>query len=203
MKKKQLEIRLQQIPAPDVPKPELEQYTTPATIVADILYTAYQFGDITNKSVVDLGCGTGIFAIGAALMGAQTVTGIDIDPELIRKAKHSAQEQKVQISFLTQNITDVKLQCDTVLMNPPFGAQKSNLHADRRFIEKACRISTIIYSLHLNTTIPFIQQLLKALHAEITWMNSYSFPIKWSFAFHTKERKTYPVTAIRIETKKL
>ena len=69
MKQRQLEIILQQIPKPTKPIAHLEQYMTPATIAADVLFIAYTWGDIHEKIVVDLGCGTGVFAVGAYLMG--------------------------------------------------------------------------------------------------------------------------------------
>jgi putative methylase len=57
MKKKELEILLQKVPSPINPQPTLEQYTTPASIAADIIFIAHQFGDIYEKTVLDLGCG--------------------------------------------------------------------------------------------------------------------------------------------------
>ena len=69
MKQKELEMLLQKIPEFNSPKPNLEQYLTPAPIAADLLFTAAQYGDIENKIVVDLGCGTGIFSFGAYLCG--------------------------------------------------------------------------------------------------------------------------------------
>ncbi len=125
MKQRQLEILLQQIPKPTKPIPHLEQYMTPAPIAADIIFTAYQWGDIENKTVVDLGCGTGIFSVGAYLMGAKKVIGFDIDKNIIATAKKYAKTNDLPIEFHTKDITAVDTSCDTVLMNPPFGAQKA------------------------------------------------------------------------------
>ena len=61
MKQKGLEIILQKVPTYERPNPLIEQYMTPANIAANIIFTAFQFGDIQDKKVVDLGCGTGIF----------------------------------------------------------------------------------------------------------------------------------------------
>ena len=200
MKQKQLEIILQQIPKPAKPIPYLEQYTTPATIAADVIFTAYHWGDIQNKIVVDLGCGTGIFATGAHLMGAQKVTGYDIDPNVITLAKQYVTKNKYPIEFHTQDITSIQTSCDTVLMNPPFGAQKANLRADRKFIEKGFEIASVLYSFHLKKTIPFMEKMITALRGEITVQKDYEFPIKWIFDFHYKEVVSYKVTLLRITT---
>ena len=86
-KKKHLEMILEKVPNHPNPKVGLEQYSTPATIAADLLWNAYGLGDIDNMSVLDLGCGTGIFAIASSLMGASYSLGVDIDDESIALAK--------------------------------------------------------------------------------------------------------------------
>ena len=98
MKKKELEIILQKVPSFERPIPYLEQYLTPAGIVADIVFNACQFNDIENKIVVDLGCGTGIFSFGAKFVNAKEVIGIDIDENSIKIAKRYAKEinQKIK-----------------------------------------------------------------------------------------------------------
>jgi putative methylase len=200
MKQKQLEILLQQVPQPQTPIPQLEQYTTTAPIAADIIFSAYLCGDIENKIIVDLGCGTGIFAVGAAWMGAKKVFGIDIDNNIIKIAKKYAKTNALAIQYKIQDIATVDTPCDTVLMNPPFGAQKSNENADRRFIEKAFEISNVIYSLHLKKTLPFLKKMITSMKGAITYQKEYLFPIKRMFEFHEKEVTTYEVTLLRIVT---
>ena len=199
MKKKELEILLQKVPLPNKPVPHLEQYTTPADIAADILFTAHLFGDIENKIIIDLGCGTGIFSVGAILTGAKKVIGIDVDKDIIKIAKEYAEKNNLKIEFRVQDVKDVDIKCDTILMNPPFGAQKSNQRADRKFIEKGFQTARIIYSLHLKKTIPFIEKLIASLDGDITYQKEYGFPIKWMFNFHKKEVANYDVTLLRIE----
>ena len=72
-KKRQLEMALQDIPPHQSPKIDLEQYSTPSIIAADVLWNAHSIGDIDGMKVVDLGCGTGIFTIGSSMMGAGEV----------------------------------------------------------------------------------------------------------------------------------
>ena len=200
MKQRQLEIILQQIPKPTTPLPHLEQYMTPAPIAADVIFTAYHWGDIHDKVVVDLGCGTGIFAVGAYLMGAKKVSGFDVDPNVISSAREYTTKSNYPIEFNIQDITTIQTACDTVLMNPPFGAQKANLKADRKFIEKGFDIASVLYSFHLKKTIPFFEKMVTALHGEITFQKDYEFPIKWMFDFHYKQVVTYKVTLLRIAT---
>ena len=85
-RKKHLEMRLQNIPAHPKPKVGLEQYTTPSVIASDLIWNAFSLGDIEDKNILDLGCGTGVFAIGSALMGANSSIGVDIDEDSIELA---------------------------------------------------------------------------------------------------------------------
>jgi len=86
-------------------------------------------------------------------------------------------------------------------MNPPFGAQKSNIYADRSFIEKAFEKANVIYSLHLTKTVPFIEKMVSSLKGNIDFTKNYKFPIKYSQSFHTKKVVFYEVALLRILTK--
>jgi ribosomal protein L11 methyltransferase len=43
--------------------------------------------EVAGKSVLDYGCGSGILAVAAALLGAQPVLGTDIDPQAVEAAQ--------------------------------------------------------------------------------------------------------------------
>jgi len=202
MKKKQLEMILQKVPSYKKPIINLEQYQTPAEIASDILFIAYQFGDIENKTVLDLGCGTGIFSIGANILGAKKIIGVEIDENCLKVARKYAKENKMKITFINKDIKDIKFKCDTIITNPPFGAQKSNKKADRKFIEKGFEIASVIYSLHLLKTISFIEKIVNLLKGEINFYKKYNFPIKYTYNFHEKKVLNYEVCLLRILTKK-
>lgn len=202
MKKKQLEMILQKVPSFEKPIINLEQYQTPAEIASDILFIAYQFGDIENKTILDLGCGTGIFSIGAKIMGAKKIIGVEVDENCLKVARKYAKENKMEITFINKDIKDIKIKCDTIIMNPPFGAQKSNIKADRKFIEKGFEIASVIYSLHLLKTVHFIEKMVNLLKGEINFYKKYNFPIKYTYDFHEKKVLNYEVCLIRILTKK-
>ena len=97
VRKRNLEIQLSKVEPHPSPKAHLEQYTIPTDVAAEILYlAAYTFDDIIDKTVADLGCGTGRLAIGAALVGASEVVAIDIDKVAVQTAKRNAEKLNVK-----------------------------------------------------------------------------------------------------------
>lgn len=200
-KKRHLEMILQNILPHKKPKVHLEQYTTPANIAADILWNAYSLGDIEDKNVVDMGCGTGILAIGAALMGAKKVIGIDIDPEAIAIAKKHASKICIDdlVEFISSDVKDFVCNADTVIQNPPFGAQKAGTkNADRIFMKKAIEIAPIIYSFHIKETEGFVMNYFASLGALNTHKFYYSFNIPKIYDFHKKEKINIDVVVLRV-----
>ncbi|MBN1432033.1 MAG: methyltransferase [Methanomicrobiaceae archaeon] len=196
MKLRKLEIILQgfeNFPAPDA---ALEQYVTPPEVAARLLFHAYMKRDLMDKSALDLGCGTGIIACGAALLDAAKVTGVDIDPGAIAAARRNAEKSGVEVEFVISDITDFECRhFDTAVMNPPFGAQKK--HADRPFIDKALECADVIYGIFNEGSIPFIRSYISG-RGEIDETVSCSFPIKKTFAHHKKECLEIRVEIIRI-----
>jgi putative methylase len=199
MKKKELELFLETVPDFTNPKPWLEQYRTPSSIVSNILFIAYGFHDILEKRILDLGCGTGIFAFGAKKLHASNVIGVDKDPECINQAKLFARIHHIDIKLICSDISSITEKVDTVIMNPPFGAQKQNLHADRVFLEKAIELSSVIYSLHLEHTIEYIQKYLRSKGKEGRNLQTYQFPLSAQFNFHTKLKDMISVALLQIK----
>ena len=52
--------------------------------------------DMTGKTVVDFGCGSGILALAALKLGAKEVIGIDIDPQALQATKENARRNGVE-----------------------------------------------------------------------------------------------------------
>lgn len=198
MKKNELERKLQRVAPHSRPRPDLEQYSTPATVAADLLFTAYSFGDIAERTVVDLGCGGGILAIGAALLGASHVTAIDVDPAAVDDARRNAEEAGADIEILQADVGGIALKADTVIMNPPFGAQRRN--ADRPFLEAAVRTAPRVYSLHNARTVGFLQKMVSAMGCEVFFQKSYKFEIPHMFEFHDKRKKEIEVALLCISS---
>jgi putative methylase len=201
MKLKNLEMMLQRLAGFSRPRAGLEQYQTPAPLAARLLYHALMKGDIEGKRVCDLGCGTGVLAIGAALLGAETVTGIEIDEKAVVVAEANAALLDAEVTFLVADVKDPGLPgragpCDTVVMNPPFGAQKA--HADRPFIDCAISLAPVTYSIFNAGSIQFVKAYT-AQKAEITEKIGGAFPIKRTFAFHTKDVQEIEVEILRLK----
>lgn len=200
-KKKQLEIAIQSIPPHPNPKVELEQYSTPAIIAADLLWNAYSLGDIENSEIIDLGCGTGILSIGSLLLGAKKVTGVDIDEDSLAIARLNS--ENLNIEFVCCDISDFNCfdGCDVVIQNPPFGSQKkSERGADLKFIDKAKECSPgVIYSFHMASTEKFIIDYFEKSGFVVTHIFRYKFILPKIYDFHTKESKEVDVIVIRAE----
>ncbi len=84
LKLRQLESHLERVEVFVRPKILLEQYPTRPHVAACLLHTAEAtFQDLEGREVADLGCGCGILSLGAALMGADCVTGFDLDQDAL------------------------------------------------------------------------------------------------------------------------
>jgi ribosomal protein L11 methyltransferase len=60
--------------------------------------------DIQGKTVIDYGCGSGILAIAAALLGAKKVIGVDLDPQALEATQANAERNGVEIeTFLPED----------------------------------------------------------------------------------------------------
>lgn len=201
MDKKQLEIILSQLKGNPDPKVELEQYTIPGELAAQIINTARMSGDIENKVILDLGCGTGRLAIGSILMGAKKVIGVDLDKKVLDIAKDNLKiAEKItnkkfskNVKFVCQDVSDLKEKADTIIQNPPFGIQK--LHADRIFLIKALECGKRIYSLHryYKKSREFLTGLTEKNGGKVEKIIKFKFRIPYMFRFHKKPHISYEV----------
>ena len=196
MKKKDLEIALQSVENFDEPDASLEQYMTPAVMAADILFDAYRAGDIEGMKVIDLGCGTGMFSIGASLLGAGMVRGFDVSPSALAVARRNAESLGAIVDFTECDVREVDEGADTVFMNPPFGCQNRN--ADRPFLDKAMEISECVYSIHMANTVEFVREYCRSKGRDVVSYKIYQYEIPHTFSFHTRIKKAVDVAAVVI-----
>lgn len=195
--KKKLEMALEKIDSFPNPNPQLEQYITPSEIASELLYNAYLKNDIEGKVVYDLGCGTGKFSIGASLLGAERVIGVDKDPLALETARKNTNMFGIgNIEFIEEDVKDIKGKADTVIQNPPFGVQKNQ--ADRVFLEKAFEIGDVIYTMHKSSTRDFIVSYINRLGGSISDSKTVEFALKKSYKFHKADIKRIKVDIYRI-----
>jgi len=200
MNLRQLEMQLERLEGFERPTARLEQYQTPAPVAARLLHHAAMQGAIEDRRVCDLGCGTGILACGAALLGASAVTGVDIDPAAITVARKNAEKFGVAVEFIVADVRSpdfdrAALSCYTVVMNPPFGAQKA--HADRPFIDLALEIAGEVYGIFNEGSTPFVAAYTEG-RAAIEEVIRCAFPMKRTFAHHRRERVDIMVEVIHL-----
>ena len=165
------------------PEPKLEQYATPVDTTLEIIKKANSRGHLSGK-VADLGCGTGRLAIGAAIQGAD-VTGFELDRKALNTAIQYSNKNNLDIKWVCGAVENIDEDFDTVIMNPPFGAQRPG--ADRIFLKKALGISEQIWTIHMSETRSFIEKFVDSNAGKIESRYEFDFAIPRSMPFHTED----------------
>jgi putative methylase len=197
LSKRQLEIQLGRLKILEKPNLKLEQYPVSSEAASELLYMAgFEHKDLDGR-VIDLGTGTGRLAIGAALMGARKVVGVDTDKRAIALARENGETAKVQVEWVESDIEKVSGRFDTVIMNPPYGTRTS--HADTEFLKKAIELAPVAYSIHKSSTRDFLVQLVTRSGWQVNQIRSMRMAIPHLFEFHEKKRATVEVDLYRIK----
>lgn len=197
MRLRDLEILLEKNVRPfPSPKAELEQYRTPAGTAARLLYQAHALGDVAGRDVLDLGCGTGMLALGAAVLGAARVTGVDVDAGALDAARAGAAALGVDAAFVQADLRDgLDLVADVVFTNPPFGAQVPG--ADRPFLAAAFRAAPVAYVFANAPGAAFVEARARDAGYAPSHGWDVAFDVPHVYAHHTRTRQTIPVKVQR------
>ncbi|HYA10571.1 MAG TPA: 50S ribosomal protein L11 methyltransferase [Thermoplasmata archaeon] len=181
MRRAELVRLLQGVPAFVDPRADLEQVVTPAEAAATLLALADRYDGLRGRSVVDLGCGTGRLALGAAALGASPVLGVDVDPTAVAVGTRTAASAGLEVELRVARVDQVRTPADIVVMNPPFGAQRQ--HADRPFWDAAyalARRSIYAFSLAASRTFIARRAVDRAAHVleivPVPWVLGRTFP---------------------------
>ena len=196
------------------PKIELEQYCIDASSAVDILFFAgFEYNDITDRFIVDLGSGTGRLSIASAYLNANAVLSVDIDYNALNSLKRNITSLGLEniIFPLCSDVKHVELIKElllnniriTTIMNPPFGVKKRN--ADRIFLEKAFTFSDVIYSIHLagENVLKFISKFCEKFNWRIDNYFPYKMILERTFDFHTRKTKQIDVNVFRFVKNKI
>ena len=83
--------------------------------------------NVSDKTVIDIGCGSGVLSIAAAKMGAKVVFGIDIDQQAVRHAKNNTSINNLEAQvFISDRLPEKNSfkNPTIILMNMIFSEQK-------------------------------------------------------------------------------
>lgn len=224
VRKLDLERMLSTVKPHPTPRPDLEQYTITTDAAATMLYiAAYVYDGIVGKTVLDLGCGTGRLAIGAAFLGAKQVVGADVDRTAVKVAVRGCSEAGLRdrVQWVVADVDAVRGRFDTVVQNPPYGVQKRG--ADRKFLEKALETGGMVFSLHKSLhegkafidklkadsegvaqvdPSPFLQELIRKHGGEIRAVYAMVMSVPRMFGFHTKRRHEFVADLYVVERRR-
>ena len=212
MDKAALERRLSRVEGFADPRLDWEQYPTPADLAAHLVHLADVQGDLAGKTVVDLGTGTGMLALGAACRSPARVLALDRDPAALAQARENertvAPESATPIEWLLADATRAPIcvsgedgndrEAATVLMNPPFGAQSGNEHADRNFLATASEVGGVSYSIHNSGSREFVEAFADDEGGEVTHAFRAELDLPRQFDHQTSEREVLDAEVFRI-----
>ncbi|PNH10838.1 Methyltransferase-like protein 5, partial [Tetrabaena socialis] len=164
------------------PKVELEQYPTGPHLASRLLFAVdSSYDEFGGRTVADLGCGTAMLAIGAALLGSTHVVGVDIDLDALEVT--GAREEEVA-------------QDNAAQFEEPLPG------VDMAFLRAAFTVSAhSVYSLHKSSTRDFIAKTatreLGAKRAEVLAQLRYDLPA--TMKFHKQKSVDIEVDLWRFE----
>lgn len=225
MKLRDLESALEDVEPFDDPVAELEQYPTSAHLAARMVHVAAANGDIEDKQVFDFGCGCCVLGIGAALAGAGSVVGVDIDQSALEIASKNVADMEVSgavdlvradVSTLWRPLSrDVEASSnarlsdcrssggvagmvDTVVMNPPFGTKRKGI--DICFLQIAVQHARgAVYSLHKSSTRNFVEKKARSWGTVPQVLAQMRFDIPAMYHFHQRASVDVEVDLWRLD----
>ncbi|MFB6087082.1 MAG: METTL5 family protein [Haloarculaceae archaeon] len=203
MDRRELERCLEGLAGFEEPRVEFEQYPTPADVAAHLLHVAAMQGDVAGHTVVDLGTGTGVLALGAACLGPARVVAVERDPAALATARENGRRlgPPAPVAWVRADAARPPLCVDdaTVVMNPPFGAQTGREGADRAFLAAAADLGRVSYSLHNAGSREFVEAFAADNGGAVTHAFRVALRLDRQFAFHAADATEVPALAVRVE----
>jgi ribosomal protein L11 methyltransferase len=84
-----------------------------------LMLKALQNLPLDNRTVLDIGCGSGVLAIAAIKLGARSAVGVDIDPDALENARENVElnGEGERIRFEESDFREISAGADVVLAN--------------------------------------------------------------------------------------
>lgn len=125
----------------------------------DVAHFVPHFPSLKGKSFLEIGCGSGIASIEAALRGASSVVAVDLNPAAVKNTRLNALLHKVQkiVHARKSNLfSSIKKseKFDIIFFNAPFGYRNKPIHA---LLEKS------VWDYHYETQKRFLKNARKYL----------------------------------------
>ena len=204
MKLKNIISELESLETFSSPKDYLEQYQTPPSVAGEMIHYISNNYNLNNYSIADLGCGTGILGISAALCGCKNVFLFDIDEEALDIAKNNIEKLELEdnIQIIQMDVNQLR-QCnklnkyfDLVITNPPFGIRSEN-GADIEFLKTASYIcNNTIFSLHKFSTINFLKKFYNKNGINDIQSFKIEYNLPKTYKFQKKKEKNIDVVCL-------
>ena len=188
MTQKTLAVELSRLASFKDASTNLEQYSTESNVAAELIWDANNFNLIKDKTIIDLGAGTGILGIGCLLMGAKHILFVKKDSKAIQILKNNLKhiENLYEINgtyeILNEDIVLFNTPADLVIQNPPFGTKNKNI--DTVFLEKALFLAPTVITMHKTTTEQYIQELISKKNYTIRRKYHFMYPLKKTMPQH-------------------
>jgi len=202
--KRELEGQLAVVAGFENPQATLEQYPTPPALAAHVIHLADLHDDIEGRTILDLGTGTGMLTLGAALRGPARVIAVELDSGPLATAVENRRRvgTRTPIHWLQADATRLPLSIPepvTVVMNPPFGAHDGQAGADRGFLSAVADMASVSYSVHNAGSKGFIEAFADDNGGSVTHAFSAAFAVDNQFEHHDKQRGEIDTEVYRIE----
>tara|TARA_B100000459_G_scaffold132163_2_gene86808 strand:+ start:3530 stop:4186 length:657 start_codon:yes stop_codon:yes gene_type:complete len=203
MRPKHLAIELSKLRPHPSTSVELEQYATEGDLAAYWILGIDQVDIIEGKRILDLGAGNGILGFGCLLLGAQHVTFVESDVEVIEVIEENAEristrcegEVEVRHEHISLQSEKPSVVPDLVVMNPPWGVQTAK--ADRPLLEYAFSLGTPVIHLLHSAKSKHVEALGRDFGYESEALLETDFRLPPTYLHHTKKKASTTVRCWR------
>jgi ribosomal protein L11 methyltransferase len=137
---------------------------------------ALQSLELNGRSVLDIGCGSGVLAIAAVCLGARAAVGIDIDGDAITNARENADLNAVTqtVQFHEQDLNDLTAPADVVLANLTGGLLEKSGGKLAQLVKPGGYLIASGFMVSESSVLPALEQFfaLQKIDQEDEWMGA-------------------------------